>query len=104
MKIELFHKEGGRFLRPGEVGSAVQWHVTLHASERDYGTKKGTMAPGMSATVALADCSRWVSWDITEVEDLDKLDRAIEELTKARKALKKALAILAQKFPKEDQE
>lgn len=89
-RIDLYKKQSGRFLRPGDVGSTILWHVTAYLAPRGYGKNKDTLIPHLQAECSLSDCSRMISWSMGEKGDIVKLDGAIEELTAMRDALKKA--------------
>ena len=81
-------EQGGRFLAPGEVGSAVNWYVRVTKSKITYGKRKGQFTAILNAAVHLTDCDRKIAWGLHT--ELEKLDEAIAELKALRRALVKA--------------
>lgn len=88
-QITLYDKQDGCQIAPQDCGSTIFWHVRAWAEHVSYGDDKGKVRAFVSGTVHLTDCSRVISWDMCELE---KIDAAIEQLRRARKALAKALA------------
>lgn len=103
--VDLLKKEGATFLRFGEAGSSIRWGVHASLKPRGYGEKKHELQPQLIAQVYLTDCTRQIEWDINTEEDLEKLDKAIDELTKMRKATRKAFdRLLPHGFGEEEKE
>ena len=104
--IKVYDKQGGSFLDPGNVGSHVQWYVNSHVEKRKDGSVSSVSCGG---AINLGDCNRVISWGLhssahraeaepdeedSGMDDLTKLDNAIAELTKCRKAFAKALLLM----------
>lgn len=87
--VELITAQGGQFLSPASCGSTVQWHVRMHT----WQNSKKKDIPQVNGTIKLSDCSRVIEWSASDYEDLNKIDRAIEELRKVKKALTRALSL-----------
>lgn len=87
-------EQGGAFLAPADVGSAVHWFVKVTESVRKDGTTSSAQIDG---EIRLSDCSRSIAWnlhdsyynadgDVTQ-DPIEKIDAAIEQLQAARKAM-----------------
>jgi len=85
--IQIFFEQGGSFLDPGSVGSSIQWFVRVHTYEISHGKHKGKRSSQLQGCVNLTDCERRISWGLWDVK---KIDAAIEELKKVRRATIKA--------------
>jgi hypothetical protein len=81
---ELFFREGAKFLAPGSVGSSLHWFVRVHTYEITHGKHKGKRNSVFNATIHLSDCDRRISWG---AEDIGKIDAAINELQRLRRAV-----------------
>lgn len=99
-KNEVLLKEhGGTFIDPTECGSSVNWCVdltcrppkpdkegeTIEQANAFRWNRRGQVY--LSADLWLKDCSRSVSWSLSDKEPLAKLDAAILELQHCRDAL-----------------
>jgi hypothetical protein len=87
---EVFFAEGGRFLAPGSVGSAIQWFVRVHTYEISHGENKGKRTSSWNGAVNISDCDRKISWGLWEE---DKIEKAIDELQKVLRSVRKAKRI-----------
>lgn len=92
-KKYLLEEQGGRFLRPRSVGSAIHWHVEVLNETIDYGKNKGKRNTACYGSMRLTDCDTHIKWSFSSEDDLSKIDNAIVELKLARAALAKALKI-----------
>lgn len=92
----LFMHHGGEWIDPVNCGSAVSFVITVKAYPRRpaEGTpeKPGKLVH-LEGSVRLTDCSRLITWDISDRASLDKLDKAINQLTLARAVLRTAVEI-----------
>ena len=74
------------FIDPQECGSTVGYKINSHYSS--YKKKKNHYAYG---TIFLTDCTRKIEWDLAQSNDgkdaVDKIDKAIEILTRAKSAI-----------------
>ena len=80
-------------LDPDECGSTISGVVRFPEIERNnYGKKRHFVRCG--ASVSLSDCSRVVTWSLTDIHrfDIEKIDRAIGALTRLREYLVEAEA------------
>lgn len=93
-------EQGGAFIHPEDVGSAIQWRVGVRVRENDPSApeyeRKGHVAT--FSELHLSDCSRGINWDIDpdEPKSIEKLDAAIAELQRVRAAVVKAARLRAQ--------
>lgn len=119
----LYEKTGGSMIEPKETESSVFWSVRAVKETRTYkvsksiediGTDKGEekTSTGISVHghVSLSDCSRWIKWnfdtygyakdDADEAafnkDTIEKIDRAISQLTEFRAHLMNAQALAEQ--------
>lgn len=98
---------GGAFIDPADCGSMVRWIVDLRGGKPNPAVKHhGSVKTGytrLDAKVGLSDCSRHIEWDLSASKNygrkLEKIQAAIDELTKARDAIAHAQAAAA-KFRK----
>lgn len=84
---EILFEQGAVWLAPGEAGSTIQWFVRVHTFDICHGKNEGKRTASFNGCVTLSDCERRISWSLWNVE---KIDRAIAELKKVQKALRKA--------------
>lgn len=85
-KEVLLSRTGQDFLDPDEVGSAIQYRMSVEERINDNGTGWSSF----NATISLSDCSRWITWDLEGDNAEAKLDRAIRLLTAAKIDLRRA--------------
>lgn len=100
-----FKKNGHVAVDPFSCDSTVTWHVSVQKKKWERKRKneegKWESTPRMSvlvqASLAQTDCSRRIGWDFVEYLDgdgrgfnIEKLDRAINELTAFRAAMQEA--------------
>lgn len=107
--MKVIEAQGGQFLAPANVGSHIQWHLSLDQQMRKDGSISGISIQG---TIRLGDCNRNIDWGIGDHaytatvvdednavvgEDLTKIDNAIVELQKIRKVYAQAIKIFNQR-------
>lgn len=100
-----FQKNGHVAVDPFSCDSMVSWHVSVQKKKwtgrqkNEEGTWVPTprMAVMVQGSLVMTDCSRRIGWDFVEYlneEDrgfnIDKLDKAINELTAFRAAMQEA--------------
>lgn len=79
-------------LHPQSCGSSVRWSVYAKLTRHPRRGKPASLHRDFDATVHLTDCSRQITWSGTSYEGgsetmLEKLDKAIAELQKCRRAV-----------------
>ncbi len=93
----LFVRSGGSFIDPENVGSGVNWRISVEGSKPkppEPGEKKTYRSGGyvsVDGDVALSDCGRVINWSLSDATALEKIDNAIAELQRARRAMSSAL-------------
>jgi hypothetical protein len=88
----LMLEQGTCFIEPGEVGSQITWCVQVKEYKVTYkkSPNYGKATSLFYAQIYLSDCERRISWSCDSIE---KVDRAIAELKKARAAMVSGLKL-----------
>lgn len=92
-------EQGGRFIHPEDVGSAIQWRVGVRVREADPTAPEWDRKAVVTtfSELHISSCERGIMWSIDpdEEESIAKLDAAISELRKVRAAVAQARRLRA---------
>jgi hypothetical protein len=90
----LLHIAEGVFLQPATCGSAIHYSLTAHPGRKE---KTRECDAWLEAEVTLRDCGRSITWYAESDPDLfiEKLNKAIETLTRVKERTRQAKFLIA---------